>query len=208
MSLTLSQIKTDLIAELGRSDIDTLLPTWVRNVEAKCDRKLDFPLNEQIFFQPLLVDSEYVTMPTDHLFARKVVFIVDTQRINLIYRSPTDFEQEFPIVVSGTPKFYTISGVNFRIGPRPSIAGDIEILYQLRVSKLINLTDTNDITIENSDIYFNGLAYEAYIHYKDFDSAAIFKGRLTESIAEENDRHIDRRYSGPIQINFEGSFGG
>jgi len=208
MSETLLQIKTNLIAEMGRSDIDDLLPTWVKNVEAKCDRKLDFPVNEQIFFQPLLVDTEYVTMPSNELSARKIVFIVDGYRTNLKYKTPQAFEDQFPVIVSGTPEFYTVAGINFRIGPRPSIAGDLEILYQLRVAKLINDTDTNSVTVENSDIYFNGLVYEANIHFKDFDSAAVFKGRFEEAMADANERHFDRRYSGPISMNMNNSFGG
>ena len=214
MADTFLDIKNDLIEEMGRSDFTALLPSWVKHVEAKCDRVLEFPINEQVFLQPLPVGTEYVGLPTNHLFARKVVFITpdassgQDYRRNLVYLTPTDFEAKFPIVLKGSPTHYTISGINFRIGPKVIAIGDLEILYQLRVGKLIADGDTNNIVGENRDIYFNGLAYEANIHFKDFESAAVFKGRFEESMNDANNRHFDRRYSGPISMNFNGGFGG
>jgi len=205
---TFLQIKNNLISEMGRSDFDILLSAWVANVESKADRTLDFPINEQIFDQNIIANTEYIPLPTDHLTMRKVVLIVEENRFPLIYLTPTGFEERFPIVQEGTPTHYTVSGVNLRLGPKASQEGTVEILYQLRVEKLLLDEDTSNITIENSDIYFNGLAYEANIHFKDFDSAAVFKSRFEESISDANDRHFDRRYSGPVLMNLNGSFGG
>lgn len=208
MSRTLLELKTDLNDELGRSDYGTLIAQWVRNIEAKMDRVLEFPINEQVFYQPLVKDSEIIPLPTNHLTARKVVYELNDIRTPLIYLTPSAFDEMFPVGLNSAPTHYTISGVNLRLGPKVAEVSTVEILYQLRVDKMVLDGDTNDITIENSDIYFNGLVYEANIHFKDFDSAAVFKGRFEESMTDANDRHFDRRFSGPILMNLNGSFGG
>lgn len=208
MSRTFLQIKTDLISEMGRSDFTDILPQWVRNIEAKADRKLDFPIDEQVFTQAVVEDSETIPLPTNHLHVRKVIYILEDVRVPLIYLTPTGFEERFPVILNAAPTHYTVTGVNLRLGPKVAATSTIEILYQLRVAKLISDSDTNDVTSEHSDLYFNGLVYEANIHFKDFESAAVWKARFDETIADTADRDFDRRYSGPILMNLHGSFGG
>lgn len=109
------------------------------------------------------VDAEYENISnwvSDFLELRQAKVNSDPV-VDLQYLTPQEFDRRYVSSQGGDPKAFTIIGSQFRFGPIPSSAVDVEIQYYQKIPALTALATTNWLLTASPNIYLYGVLYHA-----------------------------------------------
>ena len=121
-----SDLTSTISSYLARSDLDSIIPTFISLAEQRLRRELRM--------RQMLVTAQATTtggdstvgLPSDYLEMRDVVGNPNGQ---LSYESPNTFYKRNTSTESGTPKHFTVLAAEIQLAPIPDGAYGLQMLY-------------------------------------------------------------------------------
>ena len=158
------ELKSTVAQYLGRSDLTTMIPTFIDFAEARLSRELRTMKMLKNVTSSMTSGTAKLALPSDYISIRDI-FIQGNPRTSLVYMSPSAFSREARADQSGKPINYTIYGSEFVFGPVPDSAYTLELLYYARPSRLDEDTSSNAFLANYPDalLYASLLEAEPYL---------------------------------------------
>lgn len=161
MALTsYSDLQTTIGSYLGRSDLTSVIPDFIRLAEIRLQRDLRIRQMLKSATSTLVADDPKVALPSDFLEIRDLN-LQGTPRIPLTYLSPSVFSRDSRADEKGKPVFYTTLAAEFQFAPIPDAAYTIEMLYYAKPSFLSDTNTSNVFMANVPDLLLYGSLAEA-----------------------------------------------
>ena len=158
-------------AEVGSEVLtDSLINTFLVNVENKIQRELDLDAFRKFQFSSFTIGSPFITVPDDFAFERGVQ-IKDqiTKDRTWLEQKDTTFIDEYNVDRSdtGTPKYYANWDDNtFIVAPTPDAAYEIELWYNKTPDRLSSTNTTTWLSTNAPEVLIYGTVVEAFSYLK------------------------------------------
>ena len=153
-----SDLQASIAGYLGRSDLTTQIPDFIRFAEIRLGRELRTRLMLNSATAPTIANDAKVALPTDFLEIRDL-FIQGNPRRPLSYMSPSAFSREAKADVIGLPVFYTLLASEFQFAPVPDSIYTLEVLYYAKPT-FLSTANTSNVFLAN---YPDALLYASLI---------------------------------------------
>lgn len=153
-----SDLQASIAGYLGRSDLTTQIPDFIRFAEIRLGRELRTRLMLNSATAPTIANDAKVALPTDFLEIRDL-FIQGNPRRPLSYMSPSAFSREAKADVIGLPVFYTLLASEFQFAPVPDAIYTLEVLYYAKPT-FLSTANTSNVFLAN---YPDALLYASLI---------------------------------------------
>ena len=171
---------TGLVAEVGnwldRPDLAARVPTFIRLVESKVNRRLSDPDMEQV--STSTASSDYTALPDG--FGEMVS--ISTGDLPLAPMSAVEYAG-IDSAITGRPRFYIIVDGAIGFYPRDATAA-IRIVYRKNVPALTSSNATNWLLTRAPDVYLYGALTEASAFLVEDDRAGSWKALFDQAMAE------------------------
>ena len=195
-----SDLQASVAGYLGRSDLTTQIPDFIRFAEIRLGRELRTRLMLNSATAPTVANDARTALPTDFLEIRDL-FIQGNPRRPLSYMSPSAFSREAKADVIGLPVFYTLLASEFQFAPKPDAVYTLEILYYAKPTFLSTSNASNVFLANYPDALLYGSLIEAepyLINDARSQLWATLYDRAIKNIAEANE---SGEFSGiPLQM--------
>ena len=155
-----SDLQASIAGYLGRSDLTTQIPDFIRFAEIRLGRELRTRLMLNSATAPTIANDARVALPTDFLEIRDL-FIQGNPRRPLSYMSPSAFSREAKADVIGLPVFYTLLASEFQFAPVPDAIYTLEVLYYAKPTFLSTANTSNVFLANYPDALLYGSLIEA-----------------------------------------------
>jgi hypothetical protein len=155
-----SDLQASIAGYLGRSDLTTQIPDFIRFAEIRLGRELRTRLMLNSATAPTIANDARVALPTDFLEIRDL-FIQGNPRRPLSYMSPSAFSREAKADIIGLPVFYTLLASEFQFAPVPDAIYTLEVLYYAKPTFLSTANTSNVFLANYPDALLYGSLIEA-----------------------------------------------
>lgn len=197
---TYAELQTAVKNWSKRSDLDTIIPDFIRLAELRVNRNLRIRKMETRVQASTVASQEYYGLPTNFVQMRS--FKLDTSPLtDLDYLTPERMDTVWAGSQTGQPKAYTVVGDEVRLGPKPDGVYTMEMLYWQKPAALSDAATTNFMLTANPD----ALLYAALIEltsYAENDTGVMKWTQLfnetIRAVQTEDDR--DRASGGVLQV--------
>jgi hypothetical protein len=161
---TYSELQTSIANYLGRSDLTSIIPDFIRFAETRLSRDLRTRIMLKSATTSMTAGDATVALPTDFLKIRNL-FTQGNPRMPVTYLSPSAFTRDARADESGLPFFYTVLASDFQFAPIPDTAYVLEILYYAKPTVLSSTTASNVFLANYPDalLYASLLEAEPYL---------------------------------------------
>ena len=188
-----------------RSDLDAIIPDFIRLAELRVNRNLRIREMETRVRSDTVANQEYYGLPDNYLQMRS--FKLNTSPLrDLEYLTPERMDTVWAGSQVGQPKAYTIVGDELRGAPSPDSAYTMEMLYWKKPTALSDANTTNFMLTANPD----ALLYASLIElnsYTENDKGVLKWTQLfnesVNAVQTEDDR--DRASGGALQVRADHS---
>ena len=137
---TYSELVSTVESYLARSDLTSVIPTFVMLAQQRMSR--DLRTREMLKVATTTATDGTVEIPTDFLEMREMHF-QGNPPITLEYESPDKFFRDLLTTTSGLPYYYTIIGYEFQFAPAPSSSKVLQMLYYAEPTFISSTTSSN-----------------------------------------------------------------
>jgi hypothetical protein len=149
---------------------DSLINTFLINVENKIQRELDLDAFRKFQFSSFTIGSPFITMPPDFAFERGVQIKDQTTNDRTwLDQRDTTFIDEYNVDRSdtGKPKYYANWDDNTLIvAPTPDAAYEIELWYNKTPDRLSSTNTTTWLSTNAPEVLIYGTVVEAFSYLK------------------------------------------
>ena len=197
---TYAELQTAVKNWSKRTDLDSIIPDFIRLAELRVNRNLRIRKMETRVTSDTVASQEYYGLPTNFLQMRG--FKLNTSPLtDLDYLTPEMMDRTWAGSLTGKPRAYTIVGDEVRLGPKPDAVYTMEMLYYQAPTSLSDSNTSNFMLTANPD----SLVYAALIELNSYSAndTAIIKytqlfNEAINAIQTEDDR--DRSSGGALQV--------
>lgn len=192
-----SDLETAVASWMARSDLTVNIPDFITLAEAEFNRKLR--VRQMLVTQATTPSSGQFSLPIDYLSFVDVTWTGSSNR-ELQYVHPSYFPEEFPTNPANIPCVFTVLGTTDNVGVvkiMPTDATVINFTYYSKITAL-STSNTNWLLTAHPDLYLAGTLTESNVFVKDYDTAAVWKGRRDSLIDEITS--LDQKTRAPSYI--------
>ena len=197
---TYAELQTAVKNWSKRSDLDSIIPDFIRLAELRVNRNLRIRKMETRVQASTVASQEYYGLPTNFVQMRS--FKLDTSPLtDLDYLTPERMDTVWAGSLTGQPKAYTVVGDEVRLGPKPDGVYTMEMLYWQKPAALSDSATTNFMLTANPD----ALLYASLIEVSSYaeNDAGLMKwtqlfNETIRAVQTEDDR--DRASGGALQV--------
>ena len=195
-----TDLQASVAGYLGRSDLTTEIPDFIRFAELRLGRELRTRQMLNSATAPTIANDAKVALPTDFLEIRDL-FVQGTPRRPLTYMSPSAFSREARADIVGLPVFYTILASEFKFAPIPDAAYTLEILYYAKPTFLSTANASNVFLANYPDALLYGSLIEAEPYLINDARSQLWATLYDRAIKNISDADQGGEYSGiPLQM--------
>lgn len=170
---TYATLQTDVASYLHRSDLTSLMPTFVERAESVLFRELQ-PKDLATTVQGTTT-GEYAALPADFAVVSKVTAVHGSVEYSLDYKS------ESAVITTSTPFVYAIESNQLRIFGA-STGQAYTLYYTPKLTALSNSNTTNWLLTNAADLYLYATALEGARHIRDGEEVARLTGYVTSAL--------------------------
>ena len=195
-----TDLQASVASYLGRSDLTTEIPDFIRFAELRLGRELRTRQMLNSATAPMIANDAKVALPTDFLEIRDL-FIQGNPRRPLTYMSPSAFSREARADIIGLPVFYTILASEFKFAPIPDAAYTLEILYYAKPTFLSTANASNVFLANYPDALLYASLIEAEPYLINDARSQLWATLYDRAIKNISDADQGGEYSGiPLQM--------
>ena len=203
MSITsYSELQTSIGSWIARDDLTATIPDFVTLFETEANRQLR--VRQMMVTQSTTPSSGQFSLPTDYLQWVRVTWKGASKR-NLEYVHPSYLQSQYPDTPTATPSVFTVEGSTDNVGIVRIMPVDptaVDFTYYQKITALSTSNTSNWLLAAHPDLYLAGSLVEANVFAKDYDTAAVWKGKrdtLIDAITK-----LDQKTRGPSYIHVPG----
>lgn len=189
------ELKTNVADWLNRSDLTSVIPTFIEGAHSKLNQSLR--VRQMVQRATASVDSEYSALPGDFLEIRDIRLNTDPVRsLEAISSEQQNQERERFGNTAGKPKYFTMIGEQLQVFPTPDTTYTMELAYYEKIPDFSGDSSTNWLLTKEPLIYVYGALVHATPYLKDDDRVVLWQTLYRDqfnSLTEENER---ARYGG------------
>jgi len=185
--MTYSELQAAILNWCHRSDLTSIIPTWIRFATAGFNRVLRTPEMEARDTSTLT--DEYTALPADFL---EVIAVADSAGRQLRH---LDRQQFGSLVASGREPnvpIFTIEDYQLRLWPAPTASASLTVtlLYYEQISTLVNANDTNWLLTDHPDLYLYGALMHGRVWMQGDERIPLIKGMYDEMLSDVRRRRV------------------
>jgi len=195
-----TDLKTSVANYLGRSDLTSVIPDFIKFAELRLSRDLRTRTMLNSATAPTVAGDPKIAIPTDFNQIRDL-YIHGNPRSSLTYMSPSSFNRNARADDSGKPVFYTMIAQEFVLAPIPDTVYTLEILYYKVPTQLSSTTASNEFLANYPDALLYATLLEAEPYLINDARTATWADLYNRAIANINDSDQGSEYAGiPLQM--------
>ena len=195
-----SDLQASVAGYLGRSDLTTQIPDFIRFAELRLGRELRTRTMLNSATAPTVGSDSRIALPTDFLEIRDL-FIQGNPRRPLTYMSPSAFSRQARADIIGLPVFYTILASEFQFAPIPDGVYTLEILYYAKPTFLSTSNASNAFLANYPDALLYASLIEAEPYLINDARSQLWATLYDRAIKNISDADQGGEYSGiPLQM--------
>ena len=199
MALTYSTLQSTVMDYLDRSDLSTVVPTFVELAESKFKRKLRHWKMEKRATADTVASQRTLDLPSDFLEMRSIKRNSDPT-IVLEHLSPAIADAYVSSV--GAPYYFHISGTEIHFDPTPDGVYEIEMNYY-GFTPLSESATTNWLLEDHPDIYLYGTLLEAEAYLMNDPRLQVWKLAFDQAMLDLNkEGKITRAGGAPLTVRY------
>ena len=195
-----SDLQTSVANYLGRSDLTTVIPDFIRFAETRLARELRTRKMLKSATASMTAGDARVALPTDFLEVRDL-YTQGNPRMPVTYMSPSAFTRDARADESGLPVFYTVLSAEFQFAPMPDTVYVLEILYYAQPPVLSGSNSSNVFLANYPDALLYGALLEAEPYLINDARSQTWATLYDRAIKNIQDSDQNSEYSGiPLQM--------
>lgn len=161
-----SELKSSIGDWLNRSDLTSVIPTFIALAEAQIERVLR--TRQMIVRANATIDTKYGAVPGDFLEVKSFKLTSTTPPQPLQFVTVDEMDGLDSLNTStGRPKYFSVVGSQFRVHPSPDASYTGELIYFAQLSKLSDSNTTNWLLTDAPDVYLYGSLIQAAPYLQD-----------------------------------------
>lgn len=193
---TYAELQTTIGDFLNRTDLTSVIPTFIQLAEADMNRKLRHWRMENRAAGTL--DTRYSALPTDWL--ETIRFNISTAngttRLELMSQSEMADMRLRQSDTAGTPYGYALTAGEIEVYPTPDASYDMELNYYSRIDALSDSNTSNWVLEYYPDAYLYGSLVHSAPYLSDDTRAAVWASFAAAAFDGINAENEASRWSG------------
>jgi len=166
---------------------DSLINTFLINVENKIQRELDLDAFRKFATSSFTIGSPFITLPDDFAFERGVQIVnTATNDRTWLDQRDTTFIDEYNtdrVNNTGTPKYYANWDQNTLIfAPTPDATYTIELWYNKTPDHLSSTTTTTWLSTNAPEVLIYGTTAEAFSYLKNPPYVQLYEQKYAQAV--------------------------
>lgn len=178
------ELKSAIGDFLNRSDLTSVIPTFIDFAEADFNRNLK--VRQMVARAEAVIDTRFSAVPSDFVEAKDLVIVTGTPVTPLQFVTQQEMAQirNTEITSAGKPRYFSIVGGQFEVCPTPDGEYDLEMSYFAKIDALESDSDTNWLLTDYPDLYLYTSLTHSAPYLKDDERTALW-GSLANKVKEE-----------------------
>ena len=159
---TYNDLLSSIAGWLNREDLTAIIPDFITLAERRLED--DLRVREIETTQELTATGSSfaaVSLPSDYLEARAVVYTSSTPTSRLTFQTPANFYDTYNTQTAGTPVNYTVVGSQMYFGAVPGSGNKVDLVYYAKPTALSTSNQTNTYLDNFPDAYLHAALLES-----------------------------------------------
>lgn len=196
MSITsYSTLKSAVADFLLRSDLTSVIPTFISLAEADMNRRLRHWRMEGRSTATL--DTQYSVMPADFLEAIRYKLLANPPiSMELISQAEMSDRRAKYNDTAGAPQYYAVTGGQFEVFPTPDSAYTSELSYYKRMTPLSDSNVDNWALTYHPDVYLYGTLAASAPYLQDDQRLNVWAALYQNAVDGINNEGQSAKYGG------------
>ena len=188
---TYNDLVSTVSSYLARSDLNSIIPTFVELAQLRMTR--DLRTREMLKIATTTATDATVELPTDFLEMREIHF-QGNPAITLEYESPDKFFRDFLTESSGEPFYYTILAYELQFAPAPDSSMTLQMLYYAQPTFISSTTSSNLYLANYPDALLYATLAEAEPYLFNDERVAIWSAMYDRAIENIMKNDIGKKF--------------
>ena len=195
-----SDLKTEIANYLGRDDLTSQIPTFIRLAEERLRRDLRIRQMLKVVTASTTADDSTVSLPADFL-AMKDLHLDTTPVRVLQFQNTSNFFRNARSTDKGVPTMYTLLGSEFQFAPVPDSTYTIKMVYYYKPDFLSDSNASNLFLANCPDLLLYGALAEAEPYLMNDERITTWASLYDRGLASLRASDDDSEYpSSPMSI--------
>jgi len=191
-----SNLQSTVADFLNRSDLTSVIPTFIQLAESQINRDLRHWKMETRATATIDAGDQYSQVPSDWIATiRMSIQGAGTSVVDLISRAAMADKREGAEDMSGRPEFYCHADGQFNFYPTPDADYTAELLYFAKVPDLAS-NSTNWLIQDAPDVYLYGTLIHSAPYLQEDSRIAVWAQMYAAAVKMLNDTSDSARHSG------------
>jgi hypothetical protein len=203
--MTFTELKTNIADWLNRSDLTSVIPTFIQLAEARLNRQLR--TTNQYTRATVSSSDQYLSMPSDFLEMRHIRITSPKERdlVEIAAHAINEYtDTNFLASLADSYPRYYVYGQSLRIIPTPAESITYEMMYYAKVPALSTSNASNWVSTSHPDAYLYYSLLQASPYLGEDERIAIWTQQAERAVAEIQASDDRRRTKGSRHsLNFQ-----
>ena len=201
------ELKSAIGDFLNRSDLTSVIPTFIDFAEAEFNRNLR--VRQMVTRAEAVIDTRFSAVPADFIEAKDLVIVTGNPVTPLQFVTQQEMAQlrSTSITSAGKPLYFSVVGGQFEMCPTPDAEYSLEMSYFGQIDALVDDTDTNWLLREYPDIYLYTSLMHSAPYLKDDERITVWAQLASKAKEELLARDTSASFNGSTPVIRVRSFG-
>ena len=201
------ELKSAVADFLNRSDLTSVIPTFIDFAEAEFNRNLR--VRQMVTRAEAAIDSRFSAVPADFIEAKDLVIVTGNPVTPLQFVTQQEMAQlrNTTITAAGKPRYFSVVGGQFEVAPTPDGEYSLEMSYFGQIDALSADSDTNWLLREYPDIYLYTSLMHSAPYLKDDERITVWAQLAAKAKEELISRDTSASFTGSTPVIRVRSFG-
>ena len=203
--MTFDQLKSNIADWLNRTDLTSVIPTFIELAEARLNRQLR--TTNQYTRADISTSDQYLSMPDDFLEMRHIRITSPKERdlVEIAAHQINEYtDTNFLASLSDSHPRYFVYGSALRIIPAPSQSITYEMFYYSKIPALSTTNTNNWVSTSHPDAYLYYSLLQAAPYLGEDERIQVWAQQAERAVAEIQASDNRRRTKGSRHsLNFE-----
>lgn len=190
------ELKSAIGDFLNRSDLTSVIPTFIDFAEAEFNRSLR--VRQMVSRAEAVIDTRFSAVPADFVEAKDLVIVTGTPVTPLKFVTQQEAAQirSEELTAAGKPQYFSVVGGQFEMIPTPDSEYSVEMSYFAKIDSLEDDADTNWLLTDYPDLYLYTSLMHSAPYLKDDERTAVWANLATKAREELIARDTSASFNG------------
>ena len=181
--MTYAELKTNIANYLNRSDLTSVIDSFIDSTEAEFNRRLR--VKGMIKRATATLTGQYLAVPTDWLEA--INLQIDSGDFSPLFQQSIesmDVYRKANYNVTGQPIYFALVDDSIEFAPTPDGSYTVQLTYYGKIDALSDSNTSNFLSTGYSDVYLYGCLKHASIYLMEDERVPLFTAQFEKALEE------------------------